>query len=174
MLMHKAYKQFIAAEAACLVEILDADGRPFMLMSLEQAFGQGLRHQLTASLLLDRQGRLYLFQRAKQSPFFPELWDIPLAAVQAGEAPLDAALRSIYAELRVRPSHCLPVAVKDGPSPELLVFRAFAPSQIPAPDNPLLEKLLCVGKKEMRMLLRDFPAQLSPLLRAVSEVFLKG
>lgn len=176
--MRTAYEQFIRSQADCLVEILDSVGRPFMIMSLEQAFRQRLRHYLALCLLYDRTGQLYLLQRSKQSPFFAELWDLPAAVVQAGEAPVDAVINCLYTELRIRPSNCLLlkhiVADSSRYLPDLFIFQALAPSQTPAPDNSNIDKVICVVRKDLQILLRDFPSQLSPFLQYIGAEIIRG
>lgn len=173
MTMRELYEPFIFSQADCLVEILDDFGSPFMVMSLGQAFRQGLRYQLALCLLYDRHGSLYLFQRSKQSPFFPDLWDVPLAVVRAGESPFDTVIDGLYSSLRVRPSSCVEICREAGASfqgsPDFLTFQALAPSQTPAPDSPDIDQLVCVDEKDFQVLLKDFPDQISPPLRYVGE-----
>ena len=135
VVMRELYEQFILSHADYLVEILDNSGCPFMVMSLGQAFRQNLRYQLVLCLLYDRYGSLYLFQRSKQSPFFPDLWDIPLGVVRAGESPYDTAIDCLYSSLRVRPSSCVEICREVGTffkDTDFLTFQAQAPSQSPA------------------------------------------
>ena len=109
---------------------------------------------------------------SKQSPFFPDLWDIPLGVVRAGESPYDTAIDCLYSSLRVRPSSCVEICREVGTffkDTDFLTFQAQAPSQSPAPDSRDIDKLVCLSKNDFYVLLKNFSDQISPPLWYVGE-----
>lgn len=117
---------------------------------------------------------LYVQQRSKFSLRYPECWDVSaIRHVRAGESTQEAATRSLYEELGVRCTQCNYKAhLKPRPDFEnikLAVFHALAPATTPAPDHRGISRLLCLGPKELEVLLRDFKEQTTPALRMVLE-----
>lgn len=165
-----------------LVEILDANEQPFMVLPLIQAQKQALCFKAVITLLhgpkKEEDGHfengLYVQQRSKFSLRYPEFWDVSaIRHVRAGESTQEAATRSLYEELGVRCTQCNYKAnLKTQPDFEqmkLAVFHALAPATTPAPDHRGISRLLCLGPKELEVLLRDFKDQTTPALRLVLE-----
>jgi len=172
--MPELYNRYAIQETDELVEVLDDQRRAFMVMALDQAYRQRLCYQLALTLLYCPQGSLYIRQHSKQSPLFPECWDVSaFTPVRAKEAPVDAASRSLYDALRVKPTHCVEIASELRTSPHsrhiVTTFVAHAPSQIPAPDSRFIDRLIKVNPSELQIILQDFSAQTSPALRYVGE-----
>lgn len=165
-----------------LVEILDANQQPFMVAPLIQARKQALSFKAVITLLHGPQNAedggfkngLYVQQRSKFSHRYPEFWDVSaIRHVRAGESSQEAATRSLYEELGVRCTQCNYKAhLESRPEFEhikLSVFHALAPATTPAPDHKGISRLLCLGPKELKVLLRDFKEQTTPALRLVLE-----
>ena len=83
----------LSAAADRLVEILDQQGRPLLLMSKRTALSRNMSHRVALVSLRDRNGRLWL-TRGRQAPDNPPCWDFAARGqVLAGEARAGAAAR---------------------------------------------------------------------------------
>ena len=172
--MPDLYSLYTEQQTVELVEILDDKGRAFMVMSLAQAHKQGLCYQLVIALLYCPQGLLYIQQRSRQSPLFPDIWDVSsVVPVRANEAPGDAVSRGLYETLRVRPTNCVEINSDLRKLPHgahrSVTFQALAPSQTPAPDSRFVDRLIKVNPLELELILKDFPDQASPALCYIGE-----
>lgn len=152
-----------------LVEVLDDQGQPFMVVSLKHARRQKLCYRAVIVLFYDREGLLYLQKRSKHSALYPELWDVAASYVAANESGQDAALRCLYSMLGVKSTHCVCKTVTHKPAEfsnlNIAIFHASAPACTPSPDSKEVDSLISVTKTELDMLLRDFPDQVSPILK---------
>lgn len=172
--MPDLYSLYTEQQTDELVEVLDDKGRAFMVMSLAQAHKQGLCYQLVIALLYCPQGLLYIQQRSRQSPLFPDIWDVSsVVPVRANEAPADAVSRGLYEALRVRPTNCVEMSSELRKLPygvhRVVTFQALAPSQTPAPDSRFVDRLIKVNALELELILKDFPDQASPALCYIGE-----
>lgn len=166
--MPTSFDEYTAKEDD-LVEILDDQGYPFMVVSLKQARRQKLCYRAVIVLFYDREGLLYLQKRSKHSVLYPELWDVAASSyVAANESGQDAALRCLYSLLGVKSTHCVCRTVIHKPEQfsnlNIAIFQASAPACTPSPDSKEVDSLISVSKNELDVLLRDFPDQISPIL----------
>lgn len=156
-----------------LVEILDQNSQPFMVVALSQAEKQNLYFRIVIALLHNATGLLYLQKRSKHSLFYPEQWDVGFTHIKATEASKDAAYRCLYQDLGVRATHstCIHNAHSSPKYGRLgvSVFRCLAPSTAPAPDHKNIDSIICVNKMELNVLINEFPDQIAPALRFVAE-----
>lgn len=58
---------------------------------------------LACTLLVAADGSLLLQLRDEHAPAYPNVWGLPGGAIEAGETPLEAALRELWEESSLRP-----------------------------------------------------------------------
>jgi 8-oxo-dGTP diphosphatase len=58
---------------------------------------------LACTLLVDRNGALLLQLRDDKAPYYPNVWGLPGGAIEDGETPMEAAVRELWEETRLRP-----------------------------------------------------------------------
>jgi isopentenyl-diphosphate delta-isomerase len=92
-MLHTPYAGLPAA-ADRLVEILDQQGRPLLLMPKQTALTRNMPHRVALVLLRGRGGRLWLARGPRQNADSPPCWDFSARGqVLAGEARAGAAAR---------------------------------------------------------------------------------
>jgi isopentenyldiphosphate isomerase len=102
----------LPAAADRLVEILDQQGHPLLLMPIQTASARNMPHRVALASLRDRGGRLWLARRPRQTPGHPHCWDFAARGpVLAGEAGADAAARLLKESLGLPDAQPVPQAV---------------------------------------------------------------
>ncbi len=153
-----------------LVEIVDLNERPLLVMPAAEAQRQQLRHRRVSVLFFDAGERLLLTRGPATPSRKATAWDLPAQGpVFAGEARQDAALRLLREQLgleRPRVAACPPVA---RPFSRLTtVFRADA-----AHERPRLAagmECLFADVDELAALVSEFSEMLAPsLLHALEQ-----
>lgn len=85
-----------------LVEVVDGNDQPLVIMPLVEAHKQTLMHRAVLVLLYDKANRVYLQRRSKNKKLFPGFWDLSATGhVKAGESREDAARRELREELGI-------------------------------------------------------------------------
>ncbi|EHJ47090.1 NUDIX hydrolase [Solidesulfovibrio carbinoliphilus subsp. oakridgensis] len=86
-----------------LVDIVDGQDRPLLVMPLAEAHRQGLFHRSVRVLVYDARGKLYLQKRTADTRRYPGRFDLSATGhVRAGESRHEAAARKLYEELGLR------------------------------------------------------------------------
>jgi isopentenyl-diphosphate delta-isomerase len=153
-------------ELDTLVEIVDDDDRPLLLMPLDEALLQGLPARMAAAAVFTRQGRLILRKRRDVVPAGAEKWDIYAGPVLAGEAREDAVLRLLASLTGLPGLSATPLDA--GPSRLLALFSVRLPAGLYPRHAP--QDMLMVDADELAGLTRDVPELLSAELRIVAAV----
>ncbi|MCV6630648.1 MAG: NUDIX domain-containing protein [Flavobacteriaceae bacterium] len=83
------------------IDIIDEQGKPSgKIISKEEAHLQGTLHRTVHIWIVNNQNEVLLQKRHPQKDTFPNLWDVSVAGhIEAGEFPLDAAIREVKEEL---------------------------------------------------------------------------
>jgi 8-oxo-dGTP diphosphatase len=58
---------------------------------------------VACTFLVDRSGSLLLQLRDDKAPYYPNVWGLPGGAIEAGETPVEGAVRELWEETRLRP-----------------------------------------------------------------------
>ena len=58
---------------------------------------------IACTFLVDRNGSLLLQLRDDKAPYYPNVWGLPGGAIEAGETPVEGAVRELWEETRLRP-----------------------------------------------------------------------
>jgi isopentenyl-diphosphate delta-isomerase len=173
------YDQPFSAQADEILEVLDAQDRPFMLMPRNQALRQKLPLKVALVVVRDQNRKIYIHQRAKKKSTYARTWTVSAAGyVKAGEALEDAALRELSEELSVT-SAKLKLAATARPSPgtdnSLVALFLSNPAQVIITADPSeISAGMFVDKDELSALLRDMPELIAPALKwahAVCDLF---
>lgn len=153
-----------------IVEVLDAEARPFMLMPRPSVMAQKLFHRVVLVLVRNREGLIYLHRRASAKKNYGGLWSVSASGfVKAGEALEDAALRELDEELGISGLPLSPAATA-APCPatdyaQISLFIA-PPSNIMVNPNPEeISEGMFVDEDELAALLRDLPEAVAPALK---------
>lgn len=152
-----------------LVDIVDANDRPLLVMPLDEAHRQGLRHRLIVVLVFNDQGKLYLQKRSMRKSLYPGRFDLSVTGhVRAGEARADAAARELEEELGLR-AKTLTMVDAVPASPEtgyefVTLFSAGRLSQTPRPNPEEVDGGMFVDAAELAALVRDYRDQLTPAI----------
>lgn len=157
------------------LEVLDANGRPLLVMPKESVQRQHLRHKVVLVALRDQDGKLYLHKRSRTRARQPSLWNISVSGpVLAGEARADTALRRLAEDLGIRnvplreQAVIPPSATTD--NVEVTLFLAGPTALPPSPNASVVEESMYVDQDELEALARDLPRMLTPALHLVLEV----
>jgi isopentenyl-diphosphate delta-isomerase len=171
-----AIKKNVAEPAQELVDVVDANDRPLMVMPLREAHRQGLFHRAAMVLVYDLSGRLYLQKRAPHKNLYPGRFDLSATGhVRAGEAREEAAARELYEELGLLAKTLTPVDAAQASRETAYEFvTVFSAGRLPDPPRPNPGELaggMFVDKAELAALVRDYRDCLTP---AVVHFFEKG
>ena len=165
---------FIEAQGE-LIEILDEQSRPLMIMPREAALAQRLPYQVVLVIVRNREEQVYIHRRAERKKTYAGLWSVSASGlVKAGEAVKDAAVRELSEELGVTGLPISLVATAD-PSPEtdwarVNLFVSSPANTIITPDPKEISAGMFVDEDELTALLRDMPEMITPALKWVSGV----
>ncbi len=87
-----------------LIDVIDEDGAPTGVQkTMTEIHDQGLLHRAVHIWIYNKDGQILFQLRAMRKFNYPGLWDISAAGhVDAGEAPMVAALREAYEELGLK------------------------------------------------------------------------
>lgn len=162
------------------VEILDASRRVVAVLPVTDAVRQKLCHRVVVVLLFDDLGRLTLRRRLDTPGGRTGRWDVPVRGpVLAGEAILDAATRSLHAELdihveRLRPVLELP-AQPENNNEFLHVFSLTRTEPVVYGGQDRESGEYRFSAEELSCLLRDFRELVSPRFLLLADAMnLKG
>ena len=148
-----------------LVEVLDQQGRPLLLMPKQMALTKNMPHRVALAILRDRGGRLWLAHRPRQKPDGPHCWDFSARGqVLAGEARVSAAARLLKEALGLPDAQPVPQAVLpplafEGAGQCLLFTAVQRGGQVSSRSEGMF-----VDKDELAGLAEHFPDLLHPSL----------
>jgi isopentenyl-diphosphate delta-isomerase len=150
-----------------LVEVVDALGRPLLVMPAESVHRQGLNHKIILVLLYDLQGRLYLQKRATSKTVYPGRWDLSATGhVQAGEAAMDAAVRELREELGVEPVSikelCRVAACAETGHAFTTLFTTGRISAVPSPNPAEVAEGMFISADDLDATVTHFGEMLTP------------
>lgn len=92
----------MAFSAEELLDVVDIDDRVIGQLTRGEIHARGLMHRAVHVLLYNSRGLLFVQKRSELKDINPGLWDTSAAGhVDAGEVPLDAAVRELREELGV-------------------------------------------------------------------------
>jgi len=163
-MLHTPYAGLSAA-ADRLVEILDQQGRPLLLMPKQTALARDMPHRMALVALRERGGRLWLARNPKQTPDTPHCWDFSARGqILAGEARASAAARLLEEALGLSDAQPLPQAVLpplafEGARQCILFTAVQRGEQVASKGEGMF-----VDKDELDGLAEHFPDLLSPCL----------
>lgn len=162
-----------------LIEVLDENARPFMLMPRAAALAQRMAYQVVLIVVRDRQDRIYIHRRADAKKNYAGLWNVSASGfVKAGEALEDAAVRELSEELGITGLSITLVATV-GPSADtdwgrISLFVSSPANILVNPDPKEISAGMFVDEDELKALLRDMPEMLTPGLKwavSVTDLF---
>jgi isopentenyl-diphosphate delta-isomerase len=153
-----------------LIEILDENSHPFMIMPREAALAQRLPHKVALIMVRNREGQVYIHRRSEKKKAYGGLWSVSASGfVKAGEAVEDAAARELSEELGITG---LPInlAATAEPTQEtdwahVNIFISNPSSVIINPDPEEISAGMFVDEDELAALVRDMPEALTPGLK---------
>ena len=155
----------LPAVVESLVEILDQQGRPLLLMPKQVALSKNMSHRMALASLRERGGRLWLARSRGQKPDNSHCWDFSVRGqVLAGEAQASAVARLLKASLGLADAQpvqqaVLPPLAFEGAWRLTLFTVVRRGGQV----SPKAEGML-VDKDELAGLAEHFPDLLSPCL----------
>jgi isopentenyl-diphosphate delta-isomerase len=164
-MLHTPYVGLTARLADRLVEILDQQGRPLLLMPKQVALARDMPHRVALVSLRERGGRLWLTRSARQKPDNSRYWDFSARGqVLAGEARTSAAARLLQEVLGLPDTQAeeqavLPPLAFEG-ARQCILFTAV----LRGAQHPFLAEGMFVDKDELDGLAEHFPDLLSPCL----------
>lgn len=146
------------------VEVVDAAGKPFLIVPLDLAFRQKLRHRSVIACLRNMQGDVFLHKRPSfETKDHAGVWGFSASGrVFAGESCYEAALRRLEEELRITDlelsevGRLLPSSLTE--HTETVVFLSTKTSAIPRN----MKDGVFVDREEIMAILRDFPHMVTP------------
>ena len=84
-------------------EVIDENGKVIGLKPRSEVHSKGLRHKGIYLLVFDKQGRVFVQQRAKDKDIVPSAWEFSLSEhLQPGESFEEAAVRGATEELGIK------------------------------------------------------------------------
>jgi isopentenyl-diphosphate delta-isomerase len=150
-----------------LVDIVDENDRPLMVMPLAEAHRQSLYHRSVLVLVFDPRGKLYLQKRGPHKSLYPNRYDLSATGhVQAGESRLAAAARELEEELGLRAKTL--VQLDTAPASEqtgyefVTLFSAGRSAEPPRPNPREVAGGMFVDRVELAALVRDYRDCLTP------------
>ncbi len=150
-----------------LVDIVDENDRPLLVMPLVEAHRQSLFHRSVLILVFNPEKKLYLQKRSPKKSLYPGRFDLSATGhVQAGEARIDAAARELYEELGLR-AKTLTVVDTVPASQEtgyefVTLFSAGCVSDPPRPNPEEVADGMFVDQAELASLVRRYREMLTP------------
>jgi isopentenyl-diphosphate delta-isomerase len=150
-----------------MVDIVDGNDRPLLVLPLTEAHRQGLYHRSVLVLVYNDQGKVYLQKRGPQKSLFPNRFDLSATGhVQAGESRKDAAARELREELGLRAKALTwldAVPASEETAYEFVtLFSAGRVSQPPRPNPEEVAGGMFVDAAELAALARDYRDLLTP------------
>ena len=153
------------------IEVLDAAGRPLLIMSIENAVQQALSHKGVVVALQNREGKIYVRRSMQARAHHSGLWDISgMGRVLVGESREDAALRILSKELGIAHAQLGLLARESssslGGNMEISLYRTAPGSFFPDAHG------FFADREELEALMRDMAELATPaLLWAASRLF---
>lgn len=153
-----------------LIEILDENSRPLMVMPRSAARAQKLPYQVVLVVVRNREGNIYLHKRSDKKKSYAGLWSVSASGlVKAGEALEDGAFRELEEELGVSGVQLFYAGTAEACEAtdwgRISLFLS-APANViinPAPEE--ISEGMFVDEDELAALLRDMPEMLTPALK---------
>ncbi len=157
-----------------LVEVVDENDNPILVMPVASVHAQRLRHRVVLTLLHDAEGRIYLQRRAKTKTLYPGRWDLSSTGhVLAGESREHAALRELNEELRVFPGKVTQIvhipASAETDHASITLFAARLGGEMPCPNPEEVSEGLFVDPDELASMMTHFRDLLTPALLWAAE-----
>lgn len=148
------------------VEVIDASGRPLMIMPLASVVRQNLRHKAVIVCLRDAKGRMFVHKRPPESgPAHAGTWTAAAGGpVLEGESFHDAAERLLAEDLGLE--NLEKTEVDRLPSSQFTgnrVTAVFLTGKTSA--MPRVNEGMYVDREELMAILRDYPHLTTPNLR---------
>lgn len=180
--MFSTYAQLPHADN--LIEVIDANDLPFLLMPRTEVLAQNLPHRVVLVALRNHEGRILVTQRTSNagnmaSPTPEGVWGLSASArVQAGESRVDAALRVLRKDMGIANAQLVPGTGKAPVVPaqshfDLLHITLFIAEM--ALSSPIIaeseksDSAMFLDKDELQGMAKHFPEMLSSgLLWAVT------
>ena len=156
------------AEGLELVEVVDKNDTPLLVMPLAEAHRQELMHRSVLVLVHDTENRVYLQRRSKSKALFPGFWDLSTTGhVKAGESREGAAQRELREELgleadRLKLLYSVP-ADKGNGWEHVTVFSAGR-AEKPRPNPDEVMEGAFHDPEELAFLVEHFSEMLTPAL----------
>lgn len=167
-----------------LIEVIDADDLPFLLMPRTEVLAQSLSHRVVLVALRNHEGRILVTHRTGStgniaSPTPEGVWGLSASArVRAGESRVDAALRVLRKDVGIANAALVPGAGKAPITPaqnpfDLLHVTLFiAETALSSPiiaESEKSDSAMFLDKDELQGMAKHFPEMLSDgLLWAVT------
>lgn len=161
-----------------LLEVIDGNDQPFLLMPKGEVLAQGLAHRVVLVAVRQQGGRILVTQRTRDTGSESEnssVWGLSASTrVRAGEARVDAALRVLHNDVGVPDAQLLPGAGKAPRIPALSPFDRLhvslfiAEAPLGSPISAEAEKntdVMFLDKDELQGMAQHFPELLSDGLR---------
>lgn len=148
------------------VEAVDDRNRPLLVLPLPEVHRQFLNHRSVAVLVYDQDNRLLLQKRSLRRTLYPGRLDVSTYGhVHAGESCHDAALRRLWADLRLRPERLRHVRdLPAGPETGREFVSVFAVPRAGRlePNAERVSEGFYHAREELACLVRDFRELLTP------------
>lgn len=172
--MFSTYAQLPHADD--LIEVIDANDLPFLLMPRAEVLAQGLPHRVVLVALRNHEGRILVSQRAGNTDTMPNtvtesVWGLSASArVRAGESRVDAALRVLRTDMGIDNAQLVPGAGKSPAIPaqnpfDLLHITLFiAETALSSPiiaESEKSDSIMFLDKDELQGMAKHFPEMLS-------------
>lgn len=144
-----------------LVDIVDQNDRPVMVMPLGEAHRQALPHRAVLVLVYDKQGRLYLQKRGPHKNLYPNRYDLSATGhVRAGESRQKAAARELQEELglvakTLTQLDAVPASEQTG-NEFITLFSAGRLAETPRPNPEEVAGGMFVDRAELDALVRNY------------------
>lgn len=181
--MFSTYAQLPHADD--LIEVIDANDLPFLLMPRAEVLAQSLPHRVVLVALRNHEGRILITHRSGNSgnvaSLTPEgVWGLSASArVRAGESRVDAALRVLRKDMGIANAQLVPGAGKapiipaQSPFDLLHITLFIAETALSSPiiaESEKSDSAMFLDKDELQGMAKHFPEMLSDgLLWAVTD-----
>lgn len=144
-----------------LVDIVDHNDRPLLVMPLTEAHRQALPHRAVLVLVYDPAGRLYLQKRGPHKSLYPNRYDLSATGhVRAGESRQAGAARELREELGLVAKNltlldAVPASEQTG-NEFITLFSAGRTAETPRPNPEEVAGGMFVDRTELAALVRDY------------------
>lgn len=155
------------SQSAELVEVVDKNDRPLIVMPLDEVHRQSLMHRSVLILVFNMKNKLYLQKRGKNKSLYPGRFDVSASGhIKQGESREDAAIRELHEELGLRTDRLTRLyeipASNDTHYEFLTLFTAGKFAHNPTPNPEELEGGQFVDPDELAFLVNEYRDTLTP------------